>query len=269
MTSNDALPSSDTNPSTADLYAATHLQPHLTFDTLVRGRSNKLALAAAHEVHSPGTHYCPLFIFGKVGVGKSHLLHAIGNATFEGNSSAQIRYVHAENFFSDVVRAFQQNSREAFKRDYRSLDLLLIDDIQFFIRKDRTQEEFFYIFNALTEAKKQIIITCDTSPKDVQELGERLVSRFVQGLIVAIDPATRKMRTRILNQLAEHKGIELSDKVVHFVAKKLRSNARELEGTVNRFVLDERLHGRQVTRSVARRVLQEISAPSADPQQLA
>jgi chromosomal replication initiator protein len=259
MTNKDEVAISETTPTTAELYAATHLQPNLTFDTLVTGRSNKLAVAAAREVvMDPGRHYNPLFIFGGIGVGKTHLLHAVGNAAFESNQSAQIRYVQAEDFFSDVVRAFLQNSRDAFKRYYRSLDLLLVDDIQFFNRKDRTQEEFFYAFNSLVEAKKQIVITCDTYPKDAQGLGERLSSRFDWGLTVGIEPATRKMRTNILNWFAERRGIELDDEVVRFVAKKLRSNARELEGAVNRFVLDERVNGRQVTRSIARGILNRI-----------
>lgn len=259
MNNKDTGVTSEPTPTTAELYVATRLQPNSTFDALISGRSNKLALAAARDVVlDPGRHYNPLFIFGGIGVGKTHLLHAIGNAVFERNPSAQIRYVHAEDFFSDVVRAFQQNSRETFKRYYRSLDLLLIDDIQFFNRKERTQEEFFYAFNTLVEAKKQIVITCDTYPKDVQGLEERLASRFDWGLSVAIDPATRKMRRMILNRLAGNKGIELSDEVVHFVAKRLRANARELEGAVNRFVLDERVHGRQVTRSIARVILNGI-----------
>lgn len=168
-----------TGPPADPEYEKTRLNADFTFDTLVTGRANDLARAAAQQVAmNPGVSYNPLFIYGGVGLGKTHLIHAIGNSIHAANPTMEVRYVHAEDYFSDVVKAFQQNSREAFKRYYRSLDLLLIDDIQFFNRKDRTQEEFFYAFNSLIEAKKQIVITCDTYPKDVQGLEERLVSRF-------------------------------------------------------------------------------------------
>jgi chromosomal replication initiator protein len=240
-------------------YEQTRLNADFTFDTLVTGRANDLARAAAQQVAmNPGVSYNPLFIYGGVGLGKTHLIHAIGNSINAANPEMEIRYVHAEDYFSDVVRAFQQNSREAFKRYYRSLDLLLIDDIQFFNRKDRTQEEFFYAFNALIEAKKQIIITCDTYPKDVQGLEERLVSRFDWGLTVAIEPPELEMRIAILQKKAEAEHITISDEVSFLIAKNLRSNVRELEGGLNRVVAYARFHGCEINLEVAKEALRDI-----------
>ena len=240
-------------------YEKTRLNPDFTFDTLVTGRANDLARAAAQQVAmNPGVSYNPLFIYGGVGLGKTHLIHAIGNSIHTANPAMEVRYVHAEDYFSDVVRAFQQNSREAFKRYYRSLDLLLIDDIQFFNRKDRTQEEFFYAFNALIEAKKQIIITCDTYPKDVQGLEERLVSRFDWGLTVAIEPPELEMRIAILQKKAEAEHIRFSDEVSFLIAKNLRSNVRELEGALNRVVAYARFHGCEINLEVAKEALRDI-----------
>ena len=240
-------------------YEKTRLNAEFTFDTLVTGRANDLARAAAQQVAlNPGVSYNPLFIYGGVGLGKTHLIHAIGNSIYAANPELEVRYVHAEDYFSDVVRAFQQNSRDAFKRYYRSLDLLLIDDIQFFNRKDRTQEEFFYAFNALIEAKKQIIITCDTYPKDVQGLEERLVSRFDWGLTVAIEPPELEMRIAILKKKAEAEQISISDEVSFLIAKNLRSNVRELEGALNRVVAYARFHGREINLEVAKEALRDI-----------
>lgn len=240
-------------------YEKTRLNPDFTFETLVTGRANDLARAAAQQVAmNPGVSYNPLFIYGGVGLGKTHLIHAIGNSIYAANPEMEVRYVHAEDYFSDVVRAFQQNSREAFKRYYRSLDLLLIDDIQFFNRKDRTQEEFFYAFNALIEARKQIIITSDTYPKDVQGLEERLVSRFDCGLTVAIEPPELEMRIAILKQKAEAEKIVVSDDVSFLIAKNLKSNVRELEGALNRVVAYARFHGREITLDVAKEALRDI-----------
>jgi chromosomal replication initiator protein len=240
-------------------YEKTRLNADFTFDTLVTGRANDLARAAAQQVAmNPGVSYNPLFIYGGVGLGKTHLIHSIGNAIYSANPGMEVRYVHAEDYFSDVVKAFQQNSREAFKHYYRSLDLLLIDDIQFFNRKDRTQEEFFYAFNALVEAKKQIIITCDTYPKDVQGLEERLVSRFDWGLTVAIEPPELEMRIAILKKKAEAEHIEISDEVSFLIAKNLRSNVRELEGALNRVVAYARFHGREINLDVAKEALRDI-----------
>ena len=240
-------------------YEKTRLNADFTFDTLVTGRANDLARAAAQQVAmNPGVSYNPLFIYGGVGLGKTHLIHAIGNSIYAANPTMEIRYVHAEDYFSDVVRAFQQNSREAFKRYYRSLDLLLIDDIQFFNRKDRTQEEFFYAFNALIEEKKQIIITSDTYPKDVQGLEERLVSRFDCGLTVAIEPPELEMRIAILKKKAEAEHVSVSDEVSFLIAKNLKSNVRELEGALNRVVAYARFHGREINLDVAKEALRDI-----------
>ena len=240
-------------------YEKTRLNADFSFENLVTGRANDLARAAAQQVAlNPGTSYNPLFIYGGVGLGKTHLIHAIGNAIYNSNPDMQVRYVHAEDYFSDVVKAFQQNTREAFKQYYRSLDLLLIDDIQFFNRKDRTQEEFFYAFNALVEAKKQIIITCDTYPKDVQGLEERLLSRFDWGLKVAIEPPELEMRIAILRKKAEAEEIAISDDVAFLIAKNLRSNVRELEGALNRVLAYARFHGRDINLEVAKEALRDI-----------
>jgi len=247
------------NRTSDSAYEKTRLNADFTFDTLVTGRANDLARAAAQQVAmNPGVSYNPLFIYGGVGLGKTHLIHAIGNSIYIANPTMEVRYVHAEDYFSDVVRAFQQNTREAFKRYYRSLDLLLIDDIQFFNRKDRTQEEFFYAFNALIEAKKQIIITSDTYPKDVQGLEERLVSRFDCGLTVAIEPPELEMRIAILKQKATAENISISDEVSFLIAKNLRSNVRELEGALNRVVAYARFHGREISLDVAKEALRDI-----------
>ena len=240
-------------------YERTRLNPEFTFDTLVTGRANDLARAAAQQVaQNPGTSYNPLFIYGGVGLGKTHLIHAIGNAIYATHSPVEIRYVHSEDYFSDVVRAFTQKSFDAFKRYYRSLDLLLIDDIQFFNKKDRTQEEFFYAFNALVEAKKQIIITCDTYPKDIQGLEDRLISRFDWGLTVAIEPPELEMRVAIVKKKAEVECVRLSDEVAFLIAKNLRSNVRELEGALNRVMAYARFHGREISLDVAKEALRDI-----------
>lgn len=182
-------------------YEKARLNPEFTFDTLVTGRSNDLARAASQQVAmNPGASYNPLFIYGGVGLGKTHLVHALGNEVLLHAPDKIIRYIHAEDYYTDVVRAFQQKSFDTFKRAYRNLDVLLIDDIQFFNGKARTQEEFFYVFNALVEAKKQIVITCDTYPKDIQGLEERLISRFDWGLTVQIEPPELEMRVAILKK---------------------------------------------------------------------
>ncbi|HLA35155.1 MAG TPA: chromosomal replication initiator protein DnaA [Rhodocyclaceae bacterium] len=240
-------------------YEKTRLRADFTFDTLVTGRANDLARAAGQQVATnPGVAYNPLFVYGGVGLGKTHLIHAIGNAIYANNPNMIVRYVHAEDYFSDVVRAFQQNSRETFKNYYRSLDLLLIDDIQFFNRKDRTQEEFFYAFNALIEAQKQIIITCDTYPKDVQGLEQRLVSRFDCGLTVSIEPPELEMRIAILKKKAEAENIKIDDDVSFLIAKNLRSNVRELEGALNRVVAYARFRGCDIDVEVAKEALRDI-----------
>lgn len=240
-------------------YEKTRLNPDFTFDTLVTGRANDLARAAAMQVaQNPGTSYNPLFVYGGVGLGKTHLVHAIGNAVFHHNPRAVIRYVHVEDYYADVVRAYQQKSFDAFKRYYRSLDMLIIDDIQFFNNKNRTQEEFFHAFNALTEARKQIVITCDTYPKDIQGLEDRLISRFDWGLTVQIEPPELEMRVAILKKKAEALRVLVDDDVAFLIAKNLRSNVRELEGALNKVVAYARFHGRQIGLEVAKEALKDL-----------
>lgn len=240
-------------------YEKTRLNPDFTFDTLVTGRANDLARAAAMQVaQNPGTSYNPLFVYGGVGLGKTHLVHAIGNAVFRHNPRAVIRYVHVEDYYADVVRAYQQKSFDAFKRYYRSLDMLIIDDIQFFNNKNRTQEEFFHAFNALTEARKQIVITCDTYPKDIQGLEDRLISRFDWGLTVQIEPPELEMRVAILKKKAEALRVSVDDDVAFLIAKNLRSNVRELEGALNKVVAYARFHGRQIGLEVAKEALKDL-----------
>ena len=240
-------------------YERSRLNPAFTFDTLVTGRANDLARAAAQQVATnPGISYNPLFVYGGVGLGKTHLLHAIGNTVCANNPQAVVRYLHAEDYVSDVVRAYHQRSFDSFKQSYRSLDLLLIDDIQFFNGKDRTQEEFFYAFNAFVEAKKQIVITCDTYPKDIQGLEDRLISRFDCGLTVQIEPPELEMRVAILKKKAEVSNIEVGDDVAFLIAKNLRSNVRELEGALNRVLAFARFHGNDITIDVAKEALKDV-----------
>ena len=240
-------------------YEKTRLNPDFTFDSLVTGRANDLARAAAFQVATnPGISYNPLFVYGGVGLGKTHLIHALGNAVYRDNPDMVIRYVHAEDYYADVVRAFKQKSFDVFKRYYRSLDLLLIDDIQFFNNKNRTQEEFFHAFNALTEAKKQIIITCDTYPKDVTGLEDRLVSRFDWGLTVQIEPPELEMRVAILKNKAEADAIHLNDDVAFLIAKNLRSNVRELEGALKKVLAFARFHNREISLDLAKEALKDL-----------
>jgi chromosomal replication initiator protein len=240
-------------------YGRTRLNPDFTFDTLVTGRSNDLARAAAQQVAlNPGSSYNPLFIYGGVGLGKTHLIHALGNEALRHAPDKIIRYIHAEDYYSDVIRAYQQKSFDAFKRAYRSLDVLLIDDIQFFNGKARTQEEFFYVFNALVEAKKQIVITCDTYPKDIQGLEERLISRFDWGLTVQIEPPELEMRVAILKKKAASEAIELGDDVAFLIAKHLRSNVRELEGALKKVLAFARFHNREITLELAKEALKDV-----------
>ncbi len=240
-------------------YDKTRLNADFTFDTLVTGRANDLARAAAMQVaENPGASYNPLFIYGGVGLGKTHLVHAIGNAVFRREPNAVIRYVHLEDYYADVVRAYQQKSFDLFKRYYRSLDMLIIDDIQFFNKKARSQEEFFYIFNALTEARKQIIITCDTYPKDIQGLEDRLVSRLDWGLTVQIEPPELEMRVAILKKKAEALRLSVDDDVAFLIAKNLRSNVRELEGALNKVVAFANFHARQISLELAKEALKDL-----------
>jgi chromosomal replication initiator protein len=235
------------------------LNPNLTFETFVTGKANQLARAASIQVaHNPGTSYNPMFLYGGVGLGKTHLIHAIGNHLLKEKPNARIRYIHAEQYVSDVVRAYQQKAFDRFKRYYHSLDLLLIDDIQFFSGKSRTQEEFFYAFEALLSNKSQVIITSDTYPKEMAGIDDRLISRFDSGLTVAIEPPELEMRVAILMKKAISEGIPMSEDVAFFVAKHLRSNVRELEGALRKILAFVRFHGREVTIEVARTALKDL-----------
>jgi chromosomal replication initiator protein len=207
---------------------------------------------------NPGSAYNPLFIYGGAGLGKTHLIHAIGNQIAAESPGKVIRYVHAEDYYSDVVRAYQQKSFDSFKRTYRSLDVLLLDDVQFFNGKSRSQEEFFFLFNALIEARKQIIITCDTYPKDINGLDDRLVTRFDWGLTVQIEPPETEMRVAILKKKAEAEGMQLDDEVAFFIAKHLRSNVRELEGALKKVLAYSSFHGRPIALDLAKEALKDI-----------
>ncbi|MEY3790815.1 MAG: hypothetical protein RLZ09_1651 [Pseudomonadota bacterium] len=231
----------------------------LTFDSFVTGKANQLARAAAIQVASnPGISYNPLFLYGGVGLGKTHLIHAIGNQVLADNPSVKIRYIHAEQYVRDVVTAYQRKGFDDFKRYYHSLDLLLIDDIQFFGGKNRTQEEFFYAFEALIAAKKQIIITSDTYPKEITGMDDRLISRFDSGLTVAVEPPELEMRVAILLKKAALEGAALSDDVAFFVAKHLRSNVRELEGALRKILAYSRFHGKDITIDVVKDALKDL-----------
>jgi chromosomal replication initiator protein len=240
-------------------YEKSRLFPAFTFDNLVVGKANDLARAAAIQVaNNPGGAYNPLFIYGGAGLGKTHLIHAIGNTIVGENPDKVVRYVHAEDYYSDVVRAYQQKSFDTFKRTYRSLDVLLLDDVQFFNGKNRSQEEFFFLFNALIEARKQIIITCDTYPKDINGLDDRLVTRFDWGLTVQIEPPELEMRVAILQKKAEAEGIRLDDEVAFFIAKHLRSNVRELEGALKKVLAYSSFHGRVIALDLAKEALKDL-----------
>jgi chromosomal replication initiator protein len=235
------------------------LNRNFNFDNFVTGKANQLARAAAMQVaENPGISYNPLFIYGGVGLGKTHLVQAIGNQLAAQRPQARIRYIHAEQYVTDVVRAYQQKSFEEFKRYYHSLDLLLIDDIQFFSNKDRTQEEFFYAFNALVEAHKQIVITCDTYPKEIAGMQERLISRFGWGLTVAIEPPELEMRVAIVLKKAEADDLDLAEDIAFFIAKHIRSNVRELEGALKKVLAFSRFTGRELTLELAREALRDI-----------
>ena len=232
-----------------------------SFDSFVTGKANQLARAAAIQVsENPGISYNPLFVYGGVGLGKTHLVQAIGNQVADRRPQARIRYIHAEQYVTDVVRAYQQKSFDEFKRYYHSLDLLLIDDIQFFSNKGRTQEEFFYAFNALVEAHKQIVITCDTYPKEIAGMEERLISRFGWGLTVAIEPPELEMRVAIVLKKAEADSIELSEEIAFFIAKHIRSNVRELEGALKRVLAYARFNNATVSVTTAREALKDLLA---------
>ena len=237
------------------------LNPSFNFDSFVTGKANQLARAAALQVaEHPGVAYNPLFVYGGVGLGKTHLIQAIGNQLLELNPSAKVRYTHAEQYVSDVVRAYQHKAFDGFKRYYHSLDLLLIDDIQFFSGKNRTQEEFFYAFNALIEAHKQVIITCDTYPKEIAGIEDRLISRFGWGLTVAIEPPELEMRVAILLKKAEAERISLPEDVAFFIATHIQSNVRELEGGLKRVLAYAKFANAKLSVDLAREALKDLLA---------
>jgi chromosomal replication initiator protein len=235
------------------------LNPNFTFDSFIEGKSNHFAKAAAYQVaENPGSAYNPLFIYGGVGLGKTHLMHAIGHLIRERNPAARVSYVHSERFVSDMVRALQHNTINEFKNTYRSLHALLIDDIQFFAGKDRSQEEFFHTFNALIEGQHQVILTCDRYPKEVEGLEERLKSRFGWGLTVAIEPPELETCVAILIGKAQAVGVALPEEVAFFIAKCIRSNVRELEGALRRVIANARFTGRAITLEFAREALKDL-----------
>lgn len=237
------------------------LNDSFLFDNYVTGRANQLARAAAIQVAgNPGQAYNPLFIYGGVGLGKTHLLQAIGNELKKIKPEANIRYLHAERYVSDVVKAYENKAFDEFKQLYHSLDLLLIDDIQFFAKKTRTQEEFFYAFNTLIEEKKQIVITCDTYPKEIADMDERLRTRFSWGLTVAVEPPELEMRVAILRKKAENLNIDLHEDVAFFVAKQIRSSVRELEGALNRIIAMANFTGHAIDVHLAKDALRDLIA---------
>ncbi|MCL1079401.1 chromosomal replication initiator protein DnaA [Parashewanella spongiae] len=238
-----------------------NINPTYQFDNFVEGKSNQLGKAAAMQVsENPGGAYNPLFLYGGTGLGKTHLLHAVGNGIIKNNPDAKVIYMHSERFVQDMVKALQNNAIEEFKRYYRSVDALFIDDIQFFANKDRSQEEFFHTFNALLEGNHQIILTSDRYPKEIDGVEERLKSRFGWGLTVAIEPPELETRVAILMRKAEESNISLPHEVAFFIAKRLRSNVRELEGALNRVMANANFTGRPITIDFVREALRDLLA---------
>jgi len=238
-----------------------NLNAAFTFDSFVEGKSNQLAKAASVQVaQNVGRAYNPLFIYGGVGLGKTHLMHAIGNEILKNNPGANIVYLHSERFVSDMVKALQHNAINAFKEFYRTVDALMIDDIQFFAGKERSQEEFFHTFNTLLENKHQVVLTCDRYPKEIKGLEERLKSRFGWGLPVAVEPPDLETRVAILMSKAQHNGVELSPEVAFFIGKRIRSNVRELEGALRRVIANAHFTGRPITLEFTKEALRDLIA---------
>ncbi|MEH6530045.1 MAG: chromosomal replication initiator protein DnaA [Photobacterium frigidiphilum] len=238
-----------------------NVNPKHNFNNFVEGKSNQLGLAACRQVSdNPGAAYNPLFLYGGTGLGKTHLLHAVGNAIADRKPNARVVYMHSERFVQDMVKALQNNAIEEFKRYYRSVDALLIDDIQFFANKERSQEEFFHTFNALLEGNQQIILTSDRYPREINGVEDRLKSRFGWGLTVAIEPPELETRVAILMKKAENHNIRLPDEVAFFIAKRLRSNVRELEGALNRVIANANFTGRAITIDFVREALRDLLA---------
>ncbi|MFM1987404.1 MAG: chromosomal replication initiator protein DnaA [Pseudomonadota bacterium] len=246
-------------PSVSPAAERSRLNPDLTFETFVTGKANDLARAAALQVaERPGGAYNPLFLYGGVGLGKTHLIHAVGNAILSRAPGANIRYITANQFFQDMVASIRRQSVDEFKRYYQSLDLLLIDDIQFFAGKERSQEEFFYAFENLIAERKQIIITSDTYPKEMSGIDDRLISRFNSGLIVAIEPPELEMRVAILMRKAEFAGHPLDEDVAFFVAKHIRQNVRELEGALRRILAYAQFRNQPISLEVVKEALKDL-----------
>ncbi len=256
-----AAPSLEAIPARRGSVIGSRLNPNFTFNTFVEGKSNQLARAAARQVaENPGLAYNPLFIYGGVGLGKTHLMHAVGNMLLEHKPNAKIAYLHSERFVGDMVKALQHNTINEFKRLYRSVDALLIDDIQFFANKERSQEEFFHTFNALLEGQQQVILTCDRYPKEVDGLEERLKSRFGWGLTVSIEPPELETSVAILMKKAEAEGVAIPNEVAFFVAQRIRSNVRELEGALRRVMANARFTGQPITMDFTREALRDLLA---------
>ncbi len=248
-----------TDPAPSSKRYSNYLNSNFTFASFVEGKSNQLARAASIQTaENPGVSYNPLFIYGGVGLGKTHLMHAIGHAILEHKPTANIAYLHSERFVADMVRALQHNAINEFKRYYRSLDALLIDDIQFFAGKERSQEEFFHTFNALLEGQHQIVLSCDRYPKEVKGLEERLKSRFGWGLTVAIEPPELETRVAIINKKAEQTNSYIPSDVSFFIAKRFRSNVRELEGALNRVVANSNLTGQPISLEFTQNALKDL-----------
>jgi chromosomal replication initiator protein len=238
-----------------------NLNPNFTFESFVEGKSNQLAKAASYQVaENPAIAYNPLYLYGGVGLGKTHLLHAIGNQIIQNNPKAKVLYLHSERFVADMVKALQTNSMNEFKRYYRTVDALLIDDIQFFAGKDRSQEEFFHTFNSLLESQQQVILTCDRYPKEINGVEERLKSRFGWGLTVAVEPPELETRVAILMSKAEKTNIVLPYEVAFFVAKRIRSNVRELEGALKRIIANAHFTGKAITLDFVKEALRDLLA---------
>ncbi len=257
----DRSPAADTARTVPATQTTHRLNPSFTFTSFVSGKANQLARAAAQQVaQNPGQAYNPLFVYGATGLGKTHLVQAIGNQMLERNPKASIKYIHAEQFVTDVVRAYQHKAFDSFKRSYHTLDLLLIDDIQFFGNKSRTQEEFFYAFNALIEGGKQVVITSDRFPKEISGIEDRLISRFGWGLTVSVEPPELEMRVAILMKKAESEGTPIDEEVAFFIAKHIRSNIRELEGGLKRVLAYSRFNNVPVSITSAKEALKDLLA---------
>lgn len=245
----------------AERRAASNLSGGFTFDTFVEGKSNQIARAASMQIgQNPGSVYNPLFVYGGVGLGKTHLMHAVGNMVLDSNPAARVVYLHSERFVAEMVKALQHNSIDEFKKRYRSLNALLIDDVQFFAGKERSQEEFFHTFNALFESRQQIVLSSDRFPKEVTGLEERLKSRFGWGLTVAIEPPDLETRVAIIQSKAAHIGVDLPEEVAFFVGRRIRSNVRDLEGALRRLVANSEFTGTPINLGFAKDALRDMLA---------